>query len=98
MMRKPCPLGSFALTISISRCLISSASRPQTLAIGEGLGLQSGTWEGYGKACVDVSLRHYLNKGYGKRSSADEADRVQCQTRAAWSLGARTGPRPVLTG
>jgi len=33
-----------------------------------------------------------------QRSSADETDRVQCQTRAAWSLGARTGPRPVLTG
>ena len=35
--------------------------------------LPSGTWKGCGNAGLDVSLRHYQNRGYGKRSSAGEA-------------------------
>src|SRR5208337_5264150 len=45
-----------------------------------------------GDAIAAVQPRHRLGP------LVIEADRVQCHTRAAWSLGARTGHRPVLTG
>ena len=45
-----------------------------------------------GEAIAVVQRRHRLGP------LVIEADRVQCQTCAVLSLGACTGPRPVLTG